>query len=46
MAAVVYDADVLSGNTLRDLLVRIAQAGMVQGASGSWCGDGLGGCLC
>lgn len=27
---VVYDANVLYGNTLRDLLVRIAQAGMVQ----------------
>lgn len=27
---VVYDANVLYGNTLRDLLVRIAQAGVVQ----------------
>ncbi|MEU4405464.1 PIN domain-containing protein [Streptosporangium sp. NPDC023963] len=26
----VYDANVLYGNTLRDLLIRIAQAGMVQ----------------
>jgi hypothetical protein len=27
---VVYDASVLYGNTLRDLLIRIAQTGMVQ----------------
>lgn len=27
---VVYDANVLYGNTLRDLLIRIAQAGLVQ----------------
>ncbi|GAA4606063.1 hypothetical protein GCM10023195_21430 [Actinoallomurus liliacearum] len=27
---VVYDANVLYGNTVRDLLIRIAQAGMVQ----------------
>lgn len=27
---VVYDASVLYGNTLRDLLIRVAQAGMVQ----------------
>ena len=27
---VIYDANVLYGNTLRDLLIRIAQAGMVQ----------------
>jgi hypothetical protein len=28
--AVVYDANVLVGNTQRDLLVRIAMAGLVQ----------------
>lgn len=27
---VVYDANALYGNTLRDLLIRIAQAGLVQ----------------
>jgi hypothetical protein len=27
---VIYDANVLYGNTLRDLLVRVAQAGLVQ----------------
>jgi hypothetical protein len=27
---VVYDANVLYGNTIRDLLLRIAQTGMVQ----------------
>ncbi len=33
---VVYDASVLYPNTLRDLLIRIAQAGLVQA---KWTGD-------
>ena len=32
----VYDANVLYPNTLRDLLIRIAQANLVQGEVDRW----------